>query len=229
MDFTPPTRVPPSIVGEQFSGPIDRYSVPPPRSLRHIAAVVPRQRVSWVERMRKLVSGVDRELDRHRLTEPQNHDALTDREDKGGSLRATQGDIDASHNFPYLARLPIGYQTLPCWGFHDDSGRFSYEFSRVYGPPAERNGRGPIASVDEGLSYWNVVWPIRSAGGEEHPTGRWINYTEARKLLGAHLTFERFSSPIHFRYELPALLRVAEPVPEETGPRAKGIDGKEGD
>src|SRR5260370_40509974 len=40
--------------------------------------------------------------------------------------------------------LPPGYQAQPAWGFHDRTGRLSYEFSYVYGPPDRLDKRGPI-------------------------------------------------------------------------------------
>ena len=54
------------------------------------------------------------------------------------------------------SQLPTGFQAQAVYGFRDPSGRFSYEFSNVYGPP--RPGRrGPVCHLDEDRSYWSVV------------------------------------------------------------------------
>jgi len=116
--------------------------------------------------------------------------------------------------------LPSGYQAQPAWGFHDRTGRFSYEFNRVYGRPNRLDQRGPTCRLDEGLSYWGVTWPTFTQTGDERPAGRWMTYAEARKLRGSHLTFERFSS-LQMRDELPELLHVGnvglEPVSATLG------------
>lgn len=41
------------------------------------------------------------------------------------------------------APLPAGFHSQPAYEFRDPSGRYSYEFSNVYGPP-QRGGRGFI-------------------------------------------------------------------------------------
>jgi hypothetical protein len=64
--------------------------------------------------------------------------------------------------------------------------------------------------LDEGRSYWVVTWSVFSETGDEHPGGRWVSYAQACKWLGSHLNFERFSSSIQMREELPTLLNVGE-------------------
>ena len=102
--------------------------------------------------------------------------------------------------------LPPGYEAQPFWGFHDEVGRFSYQFHHVYGPPRRRDWRGPIRQLDEQLSYWEVTWPTAVRTVEEHLAGRSISYAEARKLRGDKLTFERFS---FLRRDLPELLHLS--------------------
>jgi hypothetical protein len=103
--------------------------------------------------------------------------------------------------------LPPGYEAQPVWGFHDDTGRFSYQFHRVYGPPSGRDRRGPLRQLDEQLSYWAVTWPTAARTMDQHREGRSMSYAQAQKLQGADLTFERFAS---MRYQLPALLEVGD-------------------
>lgn len=107
---------------------------------------------------------------------------------------------------PCLPWLPRGCEAQPAGGFHDRTGRFSYEFYRVYGPPVLLDTRGPTCQLDEGLSYWGMTWPAFARDADEHPAGRWVNFLQARRLLGPHLTFERFSSRERMREELPDLL-----------------------
>jgi hypothetical protein len=104
---------------------------------------------------------------------------------------------------PCRPTLPAGYQAQQAWGFRGPDGEFFYEFSRVYGPAVDRDGRGPIAQLDQDLSYWSVIWPITGQTGDEHPAGRWMTFAQARQLQ-RHLSFERFSK---MREELPALFR----------------------
>jgi hypothetical protein len=78
--------------------------------------------------------------------------------------------------------LPDGYQAQPVWGFRGPTGATTYEFNRVYRPPARRGRRGPSCRLDEALSYWH-----------ELPAGRWLTYAQARRLSDG-LTFEQFSS-----------------------------------
>jgi hypothetical protein len=103
--------------------------------------------------------------------------------------------------------LPSGYEAQPFWGFHDDTGRFFYQFHRVYRPPSRRDRRGPTRQLDELLSFWAVTWPTRVKAIDERLAGRWISYAQARERQGPNLTFERFTS---MRYELPELLRVGD-------------------
>jgi hypothetical protein len=104
--------------------------------------------------------------------------------------------------------LPAGYEAQQAWGFHDPSGRFCYKFNRVYGPPIHLDEREPMSHLDEGMSYWVVLWAAFSDIGDERPTGRWLTYAQARELRGAQLTFARFSSPSGMRNDLVELLRV---------------------
>jgi len=103
--------------------------------------------------------------------------------------------------------LPPGYEAQPLWGFHDDTGRFSYQFHHVYGPPRRLDWRGPLSQLDEQLSYWAVTWSAGLRSADQPPEGRWMSYAQARKLRGPGLTFERFSS---MRYQLPELLDVGD-------------------
>jgi hypothetical protein len=103
--------------------------------------------------------------------------------------------------------LPLGYEAQPLWGFHDDTGRFSYQFHHVYGPPHRLDRRGPLSQLDEQLSYWAVTWSTGARSADQHLEGRWMSYAKARELRGPGLTFERFSS---MRYQLPELLEVGD-------------------
>jgi hypothetical protein len=107
-----------------------------------------------------------------------------------------------------MPTLPPGYSAQEAWGFRDPSGTFSYEFCRVYGPPDD-DPHGPTCHLDEGRSYWAVLWRVRGVGAEAHPVGRWVTYAHARKASRAHLTFRHFSSPIDMRDEIPRLLGVS--------------------
>ena len=44
--------------------------------------------------------------------------------------------------------LPPGHSSLVAWGFHGPDDGLLYEFFRVYGPPQELNGLGPISRID---------------------------------------------------------------------------------
>lgn len=103
--------------------------------------------------------------------------------------------------------LPRGYHAQPFWGFRDQTGRFSYEFHHVYGPPRGRGRRGPLRQLDEQLSYWQVTWSTCVRTVDQHLEGRWMSFAEMRKLPGPDLTFEQFSS---MRHQLPALLEVGD-------------------
>ncbi len=102
-------------------------------------------------------------------------------------------------------RLPVGYTVQPAWGFHDELGRCSYQFNRVYGPSACHDHRGHIRLQDEDRSYWSVTWLVTDAAGRSGLMGRSIAYAEARELVGARMTFDRF---VALRGELPELLEV---------------------
>ena len=112
--------------------------------------------------------------------------------------------------------LPSGYEAQSVWGFHDPTGRVSYEFSRVYGPPDPLDGRGPTCHLDEDLSYWIATGPGFNQTGDEQLASRWMSYAQARKLRGSHLTFERFSSLVRMREELPELFRARSKVTPAT-------------
>lgn len=95
------------------------------------------------------------------------------------------------------APLPAGFHSQPAYEFRDPSGRYSYEFSNVYGPP-QRGGRGFISQLDEERSYWSVVGDL----DEVEPARRAISYAEARRALRGRLTFAQFASEMHMRGEL---------------------------
>lgn len=134
-----------------------------------------------------------------------NQMTLSAWEDEGGNLDPALRDSDERRDGAHV--LPPGYEEQPFWGFHDQTGRFAFQFHRVYGPPRRRDRRGPVSQLDEQLSYWAVTWStsVKSAG--QHLESRWLSYAQARKLRGSNLTFERFSS---MRYQLPELLEVGD-------------------
>jgi hypothetical protein len=145
------------------------------------------------------------------------HDAaLSDWEGEGRSAFSSSESEEGS--VPCFPMLLPGYSAQQAWGFRDPTGAFSYEFCRVYGAPAGTGARGPFCQLDEGRSYWVVIWRAQGTAAEVHPVGRWITYAQARKLTGARLTFQRFSSAVDMREEVPRLLRVAEIVLEERRP-----------
>jgi hypothetical protein len=141
--------------------------------------------------------------------------AVSDWENEGGSASTSRvpGAV-ADACFP---ALPPGYTAQQAWGFRDPTGAFAYEFCRVYRPSAGAGARGDMCQLDEGRSFWVVIWGGRSHR-EDHPVGRWITYAQARKLSGAGLTFRRFSAPTEMSEEIPRLLRVAEIPPEQEAP-----------
>lgn len=134
--------------------------------------------------------------------------ALNVWETEGGRVPAVPA-VEPSERPASLPELPPGYSAQEAWGFHAPGG-LSYDFSRVYGPPEGHGPGGPICHLDEGLSYWVVVWHAPGDGGEEHATGQWMSYAQARKLSASRLTFRRFASPLDMREQLPLLLRVRE-------------------
>jgi hypothetical protein len=161
------------------------------------------------------------------MKSPQSESALADWENEGGSVRTAFRHRRKGDHAPCYPSLPPGYEAQPAWGFHDQTGRFSYEFNRVYGPPDWIDGRGPVCPLDEQLSYWGVIWSTLQEDGDEHPAGRWMTYGQARMLPGPRLTFERFSSLQGMRDELPGLLHTgnATSTPEspEEGRGAAGL------
>src|SRR5689334_13481076 len=102
---------------------------------------------------------------------------------------------DADPYDPCRPTLPAGYQAQEAWGFRGQDGEFFYEFCRVYGPAVMHGARGATALLDQNLSYWSVVWPIRGPTGDEHPAGRWLTYGQALRMH-PHLSFKRFSSSL---------------------------------
>ena len=100
-----------------------------------------------------------------------------------------------------LSPLPPGYSAQPAWGYCDHSGR--YTFNRVYEAPEAVGGPGSlmVGQLDEGRSYWIMTQPGAS---------RRVSYSQARRFLGARLTFEEFSSPLGMRDELRELLRAGQ-------------------
>ena len=119
---------------------------------------------------------------------------------------------------PCFPRFLPGYSAQQAWGFRDPTGAFSYELCRVYGPPAGTGARVPFCQLDEGRSYWAVIWRAHGILAEDHPVGRWITHARARKLSSTRLTFQRFSSPVDMRDKIPRLLRVAQIVLEPERP-----------
>lgn len=105
---------------------------------------------------------------------------------------------------PWPPRLPPGYTAQPVSGFGDGTGRFSYEFHRVYGPPTRRDHRGLICLQDDDRSYWCVTWLSVSDAGDSRLTGRSMSYAQARRILGSRMTFDRFFA---LREQLAELLR----------------------
>jgi len=146
---------------------------------------------------------------------------LADWENEGGSVGAAPGHLGEAEHAPCHPSFPPGYEAQPAWGFHDSTGRFSYEFNRVYGPPEWVDWREPVCRLDEELSYWGVVWSTFGENGDEQPAGRWMTYAQARMLPGPRrLTYEQFSSLSGMRDELPGLLHTGNAtstpdVPEE--------------
>jgi hypothetical protein len=144
-------------------------------------------------------------------------------------MRAEPGNHDdpERRDAPCSPALPDRHHAQPAWGFHDSTGRFSYQLHRVYGPPGDLDRRGPICHLDHDLSYWGVTWPTRVGTADERPGGRWMTYAEARKLRG--LTFEEFCA-LPMREQLAELLRVGDipqmPVsPAEGAPLPSGLHG----
>ncbi len=127
-----------------------------------------------------------------------------------------------------LPTLPAGYTSQVAWGFRDpDNGR-SYDFFRVYRPSPNSNGLGPIARIDEDLSYWQTIfWPDREST-QERPSCRWISYAQARGAqAGANLTFARFSSPLPMREHARRTAATADRSrPEEAFPFLSPIASK---
>jgi hypothetical protein len=102
--------------------------------------------------------------------------------------------------------LPAGYQSQLAWAYRDEDGGL-YEFNRVFGPPAAPDSRGEVATLDEGRSYWSVIWPISGEPGAQHPPGSWLTYEQARKAPRSNLTFAQFSSIAKMQKDLPRLMR----------------------
>jgi hypothetical protein len=137
--------------------------------------------------------------------------------DGGRVVESSRSDEHDGSRWP--PRLPPGHTAQPAWGFHDETGRHSYEFNRVYGPPMRRDHRGPICRQDEDRSYWSVTWTVTDSAGHSRLAGRSIAYAEARRLIGSRMTFDRFFA---LRAELPELLDVAQP-----GASRRATDGKD--
>jgi hypothetical protein len=140
-------------------------------------------------------------------------------EGEGGNLRTTPRASGGHGYAPYYPSLPAGYSAQLTWGFRERTGRFTYDFHRVYTPavPLPDGRLVVVGRLDADRSYWVVTWSAFSETGDEHPAGRWVSYAQACKRLGSHLNFERFSSSIQMREELPTLLNVGG-VPLESLP-----------
>ena len=109
---------------------------------------------------------------------------------------------------PDLPALPPGYEAQPAWGFRDLTGRFSYEFHRVYGRPDRFDRRGPMCRIDQDLSFWRTTWSTDGDPGSEHVAGWRLTYAQARALRGSRLTFARFSSVERMRADLEAITGI---------------------
>jgi hypothetical protein len=95
----------------------------------------------------------------------------------------------------------------PAWGFRDESGRYSYEFNRVYGPARRARNGVEGQRLDEGSSYWVMSWLEGVCTHLDHRRERSLTFTQARRLGGTRLTFARFSTLAVMRADLSALLR----------------------
>jgi len=105
-----------------------------------------------------------------------------------------------------MPQLPAGYHAQAEYEFRDPSGTFSYEFSRVYGPPAERDSRGPICRLDEGLSYWRVTNDVDDDGNDPSAVAA-VSYARARAAHGGRMTFGQFASELYMRRAIANLFR----------------------
>lgn len=133
----------------------------------------------------------------------QDEAALAEWESDGGRTNAEPRNTSHSGDPPWPPPLPPGYTAQPVSEFGDGTGRFSYEFNRVYGPPTRLDRRGPICLQDEARSYWCVTWSVANDTGDSRLTGRALSYAEARRLLGSRMTFDRFFA---LREQVPELL-----------------------
>jgi hypothetical protein len=78
-----------------------------------------------------------------------------------------------------IAGATMKHSVQQPWGFRAPRA-FSDEFRRVHGGPAGTGARGPFCHLDEGRSYWVVIWRAQGTTAEVHPVGRWITYAPAR-------------------------------------------------
>jgi hypothetical protein len=117
-----------------------------------------------------------------------------------------------------LPRLPPGYTSQVAWGFRDPAGGLYFDFFRVYRPPQPLNGLGPIAKIDDDLSYWQAIFQPSS---QSPPVCRWMNYRQSRQVIGRALTFAAFSAPWPASGPVLRLLRAA--VPLESPPVREGF------
>jgi hypothetical protein len=122
--------------------------------------------------------------------------------------------MEKSH-FP---ALPAGHDAQPAWGFHDASGRFYFEFLRVYGPRDPVDERGATCRIVEELCFWSVTWAAAVSSRDDRVAGRWLTYAQARELRGARMTFERFASLLGMRDELESMLKIRDIAPEAPAP-----------
>lgn len=102
--------------------------------------------------------------------------------------------------------LPEGFHAQAEYEFRDPSGTFSYEFSRVYGPPQYGDYRGPISQLDENLSYRTMTNYV-DGDEAEHSGGSVVEYRRALAACRGDLTFRQFASELHMRRMLPNLLK----------------------
>ncbi len=118
-------------------------------------------------------------------------------------MNLTQEEVVMAMQSLTAPSLPAGFKSQPTHEFRDSSGRFSYEFSNVYGPP-QAGRRGLVCRLDEDRSYWSVVGEVDDT--EHHAGRRSVSYVEARRALHGRLSFAQFASEMHMRRKLPSLL-----------------------
>jgi len=149
------------------------------------------------------------------VMEPRDEAALADWENEGGSIEPAARDPAEREHTPFPPSLPSGYEAHSVWDFSASTGSLLYQFNCVYKRSDRIDSAGPICLLDEDMSYWSVTWIGSGAAGEDRRESRWVSYSKARKSRWSRLTFDRFSSLLGMRDELPELLRVHDLMPEQ--------------